>query len=85
MEKIMPPDAVAVSVLDNYCLSVRFENGETRLFDAAPLLKRKCYEPLKSKAFFELADIRYGCVSWPGNIDIDPDWLYQDSIPQGLH
>ena len=78
----MSPDAVAVSVLDNYMLSVRFDNGETRLFDAAPLLARKCYASLKNKAFFRLANIQYGCVTWPGNIDIDPDWLYEDSIQQ---
>ena len=75
----MSPDAVSVSVLDDYTLSVCFDNGETRLFDAAPLLDRKCYANLRNKAFFGLASIQYGCVTWPGNIDIDPDWLYQDS------
>lgn len=63
-------------------LSVRFDNGETRLFDAAPLLTRKCYASLKDRAFFGLASVQYGCVTWPGNIDIDPDWLYQDSKVQ---
>ena len=75
----MSPDAVSVSVLDNYMLCVRFDNGETRMFDATPLLERKCYINLKNKAFFALASVQYGCVTWPGNIDIDPDWLYEDS------
>lgn len=82
MEKNMPPDAVSVSVLEPYRLLVGFDNGETRLFDASPLLERKCYQRLRSKAFFAKASIQYGCVTWPENIDIDPDWLYQDSKPQ---
>ena len=82
----MAPDAVSVSVLDNFRLSVEFENGETRIFDAAPLLNRKCYQKLRNKAFFGLATVIFGVVSWPGNLDIDPDWLYQDSTPcEELH
>ena len=80
----MSPDAVSVSVLEDYRLSVRFDNGETRLFDAAPLLTRKCYAQLENKAFFGLVTVQYGCVMWPGNIDIDPDWLYEDSVPLSL-
>lgn len=80
----MSPEAVSVSVLDSYRLSVRFENGEARVFDAAPLLSRKCYQKLRNRAFFSLAKVQYGVVTWPGNIDINPDWLYQDSLPQQL-
>lgn len=78
----MAPDAVAVSVVSPYQLRVRFDNGETRLFDATPLLERKCYAKLRNQAFFNLAGIQYGCVTWPDNIDIDPDWLYNDSVLQ---
>lgn len=82
MEKIMPPDAVSVTVEPNHRLRVCFDNGETRLFDASALLRRKCYAKLNSQPFFEKVHIQYGCVTWPDNIDLDPDWLYQDSIPQ---
>ena len=38
----------------------------------------------KEPAFLAKAFVQYGCVTWPGNIDIDPEWLYNDSIPVNL-
>lgn len=76
----LAPDAVTVSVLPEYRLQVDFSNGETRIFDATPLLERKCYSALRSVELFNLAKVEYGCVTWPGNLDIDPDWLYEDSV-----
>ena len=76
----LPPDAVTVTALPGYRLRIEFSNGEIRIFDVSPLLERKCYTALKKVELFNRARIEYGCVSWPGNIDIDPDWLYEDSV-----
>ena len=76
----LAPDAVSVSILPEYHLQVCFSNGETRIFDATPLLSRKCYAALRSIDLFKMAMVEYGCVTWPGNLDIDPDWLYEDSV-----
>ena len=78
--RTLPPDAVAVTVVDDSALLVTFSNGENRLFDLKPLLSRKCYARLNDKAFLSQATIQYGCVTWPDDIDIDPGWLYEDSI-----
>ena len=59
---------------------VDFSNGERRLFDLKPLLSRKCYARLTDPVFLSRVFIQYGCVTWPGDIDIDPDWLYEDSV-----
>ena len=77
----MAPDVVAVTVKDNFLLHVRFETGEERLFDVAPLLQRKCYSALRNKALFATATPLYGVVTWADGTDIDPDWLYEDSVP----
>ncbi|MDO5376907.1 MAG: DUF2442 domain-containing protein [Clostridia bacterium] len=77
----LSPDAVDVRVLDHYKLKVSFDNGEVRIFDVKPLLDRKCYVKLKNPRFFSMARVEYGCVTWPENIDIDPEWLYEDSCP----
>ena len=79
--KTLPPGAVEVTVLDDYRLRVVFDNGETRELGARPMLGRKCYAKLNSKPFFALASVQYGCASWPENTDLDPEWLYDDSIP----
>ena len=76
----LAPDAVAVTVMPEYCLRVTFSNGEERSFDVAPLLERKCYAALRNIELFNRARVEYGCITWPGNIDIDPEWLYEDSV-----
>lgn len=79
--RTISPDAVSVSVAEDDKILVSFSNGEVRLFDLKPLLTRKCYAKLNNKAFLARAFIQFGCVTWPDDIDIDPDWLYEDSIP----
>lgn len=77
----MAPDVISVTVKDNYVLHVQFETGEARRFDMAPLLHRKCYSALRNKALFATAAPLYGVVTWADGTDIDPDWLYEDSVP----
>ena len=75
------PDAVRVEVRDDHILRVRFANGELRDFDARPLLARKCYDALKNEALFATARVEYGVVTWADGSDLDPEWLYEDSVP----
>ena len=75
------PDAVRVEVRDDHTLRVRFANGELRDFDARPLLARKCYDALKNAALFATARVEYGVVTWADGSDLDPEWLYEDSVP----
>ena len=70
-----------VEVRDDHTLRVRFANGELRDFDARPLLARKCYDALKNEALFATARVEYGVVTWADGSDLDPEWLYEDSVP----
>lgn len=77
----LSPDAVGVSVLPDRVLRVRFANGELRDFDMKPLLARKCYRPLENDILFQTAGVAFGTVQWANGLDIDPEWLYTDSVP----
>ena len=77
----LSPDAVGVSVLPDRVLRVRFANGELRDFDMKPLLARKCYRPLENDILFQTAGVAFGTVQWANGLDIDPEWLYADSVP----
>ena len=77
----LSPDAASVAVLPDHVLRVRFINGELRDFDIKPLLSRKCYRPLANDVLFQAAHVAFGTVQWPNGLDIDPEWLYQDSVP----
>ena len=78
-------DVVAVKVLPDYHLELQFANGELRCFDARPLLSMKPWSRIASPQLFERAKIVYGTVVWPGEIDIAPETLYDDSIPMTVH
>lgn len=76
----MAPDALSVQIVGEYLLRVTFDTEETRLFDVRPLLERKCYASLRNEALFHTVHILYGVVTWADGTDIDPDWLYEDSV-----
>lgn len=75
-----------ISVLpqEDYKMLVAFENGEQRIYNAAPLLCKPVFMPLKDISVFNKAYIEYGAVTWKdqgGNeIDICPDKMYMDSV-----
>lgn len=73
------PRVVSVRALDDYKLSLVFDNGEHRIFNAQKLLNYPPFAPLKNETFFRLAHVQYGTVCWPGDIDYCPDTLYRQS------
>lgn len=74
-------DVIRVNVSNNFHLELEFENGEWRLFDMKPYLKKKPFNNLQKKSLFECATVKHGTVVWPGNIDIAPETLYDNSRP----
>ena len=70
-----------ISTLPDYMMKLQFNNGETRLFNMKPYLGYPVFRRLENPAFFSLARIDYGTVTWPGDIDIAPETLYDESIP----
>jgi len=77
----LSPDAASVTVLPDHVLRVRFVNGELRDFDMKPLLVRKCYQSLHNDILFQTASVAFGTVQWANGLDLDPEWLYGDSVP----
>ena len=71
-----------VKAVSDYTLSLTFNTGEHRLFDMQPYLKYPVFQRLENTAFFSLARVMYGTVTWPGDIDIAPETLYAQSLPQ---
>lgn len=65
----------------DFSLLLTFSNGEKRLYDATPLLKEKLYQDLRNTHLFLQAKALYGTVVWNDNLDIAPEYLYEQSIP----
>ena len=73
----------AVEPQNDYTLLLTFEKGEKKRYNAMPLLEKAIYTPLKSLAFFLKAKAECGTVIWNDDVDIDPEYLYEQSVPVG--
>ena len=65
----------------DYSMLLTFENGERRVYDAHPLLKKRLCMELNNIDFFMQAKAIYGTVIWNDEIDIAPEHLYECSAP----
>ncbi len=77
----MRPTATEVHPLDNYRLLVQFDNGETKIYDAKPLIKGDWFGRLRDPAVFRTVHIAGLSVEWEDGQDVCPDDLYDSSQP----
>ncbi len=71
---------VAAKAVNDLPMLVTFSTGETRLFDASPLLEMPVFAPLRSNEVFSGFAIDHGAVSWAGgDIDLAPETMYKMS------
>jgi hypothetical protein len=68
-----------VKAAPDHLLHLVFNTGEKRYFNMKPYLVYPVFKRLQNPAFFSLARIDYGTVTWPGDIDIAPETLYHES------
>lgn len=73
-------DVVVVSVLDNYRLRLRFEDGVEGDVDVAAATHFEgIFEPLREPAYFARVrvDPELGTITWPNGADLDPVVLHE--------
>ena len=73
-------DVINVQARPDFSMIIEFENGEQRYFNMAPYIKQKPWVVLTMEDKFLKAFVSNGTVSWQGNIDIDPETLYEYSV-----
>ncbi len=73
-------DVINVQPKPDFSMIIEFENGEQRYFDMKPYINEKPWFVLTEGNMFLKAFILNGTVAWPGNIDIDPETLYEYSV-----
>ncbi|GHV03001.1 hypothetical protein FACS189485_04990 [Spirochaetia bacterium] len=71
---------VSVTPLEDYKLSLTFDNAEKKIFDVKPYLEDTYYAPLKNLTIFRSVKINPITVEWLNEIDICPDELYYNSV-----
>ncbi len=75
------PRPTSVAAAEDYTLKITFNNGETRLFNAAPYLVYPAFEALKSISLFMQAHVAHNTVVWNEEVDMAPENLYLESTP----
>ena len=74
---------VAAKSLDDKHIHVVFENGAAGVFDCSRYMTDKYWRPLSDPAFFRLVRVECGTLVWPGDIDIDPEEIWEDCEKKG--
>ena len=73
------PRPTAVEAAVDHTLKITFNNGETRLFNAAPYLAYPAFAPLKAVSLFMQAHVAHNTVVWNDEVDMAPENLYLES------
>jgi len=73
-------EVVSVRPLPGFQLDVEFADGTRGHFDLSELINRNdagVFVPLRDVSFFNRVGIEYGAVTWPGELDLAPDGMYE--------
>ncbi|MBS9720983.1 DUF2442 domain-containing protein [Tianweitania sp. BSSL-BM11] len=77
---------MAVQPLEDYRLSVRFRDGLAGRVDLGPMLASEqagVLAPLRDPHLFRQAYLDGGVVTWPGELDLAPDAMYDEIKAHG--
>ena len=75
-----------IRILPDYRISVKFLDGTSGEVDLSRLIlsdEAGVFSLLHDPAIFAQATIEYGAVTWPGEIDLAPDSMYDQIKQQG--
>jgi hypothetical protein len=67
--------------LENYRLLLTFDNDEKRIFNVSPYLGKGIFTELRNQKTFQSVKVNFDTIAWENGADIDPEVLYEDSIP----
>jgi len=70
-------DVVEVCPRENTSLEVKFEDGTSGTVRFEPAYFTGVFEALKNPDFFSKVFVEDGAVTWPGELDLAPDAMYE--------
>ncbi len=73
----------SVEITDHLTLHVRFRDGLSGTVHIDPSFLYGVFEVLKDPAVFKQAYVEHGAVTWPGQLDLAPDAMYDEIKAHG--
>jgi len=65
--------------LEDYRISLTFNNGETKTVNLQGELNGTVYEPLRQIDYFKDFQVKYNTIEWANGADYAPEYLYEIS------
>jgi hypothetical protein len=78
---MLPPRIKNVVTLPPTKIRLEYVDGQVRVFDMEPLLDRGRFRELRDPVMFASARPDIDTVAWANGMDVDPEYLYEDSVP----
>lgn len=80
---MLQPRLLSVVPADDNTLLLKYETGETRVFDVKPYLSGAWFEALRDDSYFRTVQMLPGGIGieWKDGQDIAPHELYERSLP----
>lgn len=70
-----------VKPIDDYKLLLTFDDESIKLFDMKPFLDKGVFKDLQDESLFKTVRVSFDSIEWSNGADVDPETLYEDSIP----
>lgn len=62
---------------------ITFEDGAIKTYDMKPHLDTGVFKRLRDENLFRTVHVSFNTVAWDGDIDFDPEALYEGGLPLG--
>lgn len=72
----MYPSVKNVVAVEDYILSVDFDNGEHGTLDMKPFLDFGVFGKLKDRTAFKQVHVAFDTIEWDSGVDLDPEFVY---------
>lgn len=75
----MYPSVKNVTPIEDYLLSIDFDNGESGILDMKPYFDFGVFQRLKERNVFNRVRVSFDTIEWDTWIDLDPEFVYNKS------
>ncbi|HUX39654.1 MAG TPA: DUF2442 domain-containing protein [Rectinemataceae bacterium] len=79
---MLPPEIKKATALPPAKVRLEYVDGQVRTFDMEPLLDKGIFRELRDPAMFASVHAVLDTVEWANGADVEPEWLYEDSVPE---
>ncbi|MDA0685103.1 MAG: DUF2442 domain-containing protein [Bacteroidetes bacterium] len=72
----MYPSVAKVTPREDFTLKIAFDNGEEGILDMKPYLDFGVFQKIANFEHFKRVRIAFDTLEWDGNVDLDPEFVY---------